>query len=91
MSEEIWFFAHLIVPLTDVEGRMRLNNKNKTNFILYCVRLSLPLTDVVIACAFVTKWRKNVLTFDNKNKKVVFYFVLCSLNRTFVPKIGEPW
>ena len=46
MSEEIWFFAHLIVPLTDVEGRMRLNNKNKTNFILYCVRLSLPLTDV---------------------------------------------
>ena len=62
MSEEIWFFSHLIVPLTDV----------------------------VIACAFVTKWRKNVLTFDNKNKKVVFYFVLCSLNRTFVPKIGEP-
>ncbi len=25
------------------EGRMRLNNKNKTHFILYCVRLSLPL------------------------------------------------
>ena len=44
MSEEIWFFSHLIVPLTDIEGRMRLNNKNKTNFILYCVRLSLPLS-----------------------------------------------
>ena len=48
MSEEIWFFAHLIVSLTDV----------------------------VIACAFVTKWRKNVLTFDNKNKKV-FFILYC--------------
>ena len=26
-----------------------------------------------------------VLPFDNKNKKIVFYFVLCSLIRTFVP------
>ena len=41
-----------------------------------------------IACAFITRWRKNVLALDSKNKKrkwnfSLFYFVLCSFNRTF--------
>ena len=30
-----------------------------------------------------------VLPFDNKNKKMFFYFVLFSLNRTFVPRYGN--
>ena len=75
MSEEIWFFSHLIVPLTDVEGRMRLNNKNKTNFILYYAHLIVPLI-----------WLSKVLTFGKPQINLVFL----SLNRTFVPKIGEP-
>ncbi len=30
-----------------------------------------------------------VLSFDNKDKKCAFYFVLCSLNRTFALAIGS--
>ena len=30
--------------------------------------------------------RSKVLTFDNKSKKILFCFVLFSLNRTFAPK-----
>ena len=55
---------------TAFEGRMRLNNKNKTNFILYCVRLSLPLNSV----------RRYSRSTIKRNK--VFSFVLSSLIRT---------
>ena len=40
----------------------------KCFFILYYAHLIVPLTAVVIACAFVTKWRKNALTLNNLYK-----------------------
>ena len=52
------------------EVRIRFNNKNKTIFILYCVRLSLPLNSV----------RRYSRSTIKRNK--VFSFVLSSLIRT---------
>ena len=43
--------------------------------LLYCAHLIVPLA------------MPKVLSFDNKNKKCPFYFVLCSLNRTFAPQL----
>ena len=37
-SNKIWFSSHLIVPLTNVEGRRHLGNKNKN---LFCISLDL--------------------------------------------------
>ena len=37
------------------EGRMRLNNKNKTHFILYCVHLIVPLASPKVGCASTIK------------------------------------
>ena len=72
------FFYFVLCSLNRYVGfaelRMRLNNKNKISFILYCVRLSLTLAT------------PKVLSLDNKNEKSDFHFVLCSLNRTFALK-----
>ena len=44
-------------------------------FILNCAFIIVPLAS------------PKVLTFDNKNENRAFHFVLCSLNRTFAPKL----
>jgi hypothetical protein len=42
---QIVYFARLAVPLTRVEGTLRLGNKNKKLrcFVLYFARLAVPL------------------------------------------------
>ncbi len=47
-------------------------------FSLFCAHLSVPLA------------APKVLSLDKKNKKISFYFVLCSLIRTFALAIGSP-
>ncbi len=36
----------------------------------------LILDYVVTACAFVTTWRKNALSFDNISKKLLFFLCI---------------
>ena len=55
------------------------NKKAKTSvFSLFCAHLSVPLA------------APKVLSFDKKSKNFRFFFVLCSLIRTFALAIGSP-
>ena len=56
---------------------------------IYFVYLSLNrnVGFASIACAFATKWRKNILSFGRaKMRKSFFSFVLLSLNRIFADR-----
>ena len=64
------------------EVRIENSSKIKKNIISFVLHsLNRIVGFVSIACAFETKWRKNILTLNIKNKWI--YFVLYSLNRIF--------
>ena len=58
--------------MSEIMLRSTIKIKKTSPFILYCAHFFVPLAP------------PKVLAFDNKNKKTAcFYFVLCSLFRTF--------
>jgi hypothetical protein len=59
----------------------------KAYYYLYIMCEKKGLFHFVLCSFFVPLASPKVLTFDNKNENRAFHFVLCSLNRTFAPKL----